>query len=73
VGGSESIDVGGSESIDRQVIVSYIEEVDAPSIGEITGLPPANVDVRIHRIKNIVARRFREGGDRAECSARSRN
>ena len=48
--------------LDRQVIVSYLEDMDAASIGEITGFSPANVAVRIHRIKNILARRFHEGG-----------
>ena len=48
--------------LDRQVIISYLEGLDAASIGEITGLSPANVAMRIHRIKNILARRFREGG-----------
>src|SRR3984893_11280212 len=48
--------------LDRQVIVSYLEDMDAVSIGEITGLSPGNVAVRIHRIKNILARRFHERG-----------
>ena len=48
--------------LDRQVIISYLEDLDAVSIGEITGLSPANVAMRVHRIKNILARRFREGG-----------
>jgi RNA polymerase sigma-70 factor, ECF subfamily len=48
--------------LDRQVIISYLEDMDAASIGEITGLSPGNVAMRIHRIKNILARRFREGG-----------
>jgi RNA polymerase sigma-70 factor (ECF subfamily) len=52
--------------LDRQVIVSYLEEMDAVSIGEITGLSPGNVAMKIHRIKNILARRFHEGGDHAE-------
>jgi RNA polymerase sigma-70 factor (ECF subfamily) len=52
--------------LDRQVIISYLEELDAVSIGEITGLSPGNVAVRIHRIKNILARRFHERGDHAE-------
>jgi RNA polymerase sigma-70 factor (ECF subfamily) len=51
--------------LDRQVIVSYLEDMDAVSIAEITGLSPANVAMRIHRIKSILARRFREGGDHA--------
>jgi RNA polymerase sigma-70 factor (ECF subfamily) len=44
--------------VDRQVIVSYLEDMDAASIGEITGLSPGNVAVRIHRIKNLLAKRF---------------
>ena len=48
--------------LDRQIIVSYLEDLDAVSIGEITGLSSANVAMRIHRIKNVLARRFREGG-----------
>lgn len=47
--------------LDRQIIVSYLEDMDAASIGEITGLSPANVAMRIHRIKNVLARRFHEG------------
>ncbi|HLJ15221.1 MAG TPA: sigma-70 family RNA polymerase sigma factor [Bryobacteraceae bacterium] len=48
--------------LDRQVIVSYLEDMDAVSIGEITGLSPANVAMRIHRIKNVLAKWFHEGG-----------
>jgi RNA polymerase sigma-70 factor, ECF subfamily len=47
---------------DRQVIFSYLEGMDAASIGEITGLSPENVATRIHRIKKVLARRFQEGG-----------
>ncbi len=52
--------------LDRQVIVSYLEDMDAASIGEITGLSPANVAMRIHRIKNVLARRFHKGGKHGE-------
>jgi RNA polymerase sigma-70 factor (ECF subfamily) len=48
--------------LDRQVIVSYLEDMDAASIGEITGLSPGNVAMRIHRIKNVLTKRFHEGG-----------
>lgn len=51
--------------LDRQVIVSYLEDMDAASIGEITGLSPASVAMRIHRVKNVLAKRFREGGNDA--------
>lgn len=46
--------------LDRQVIVSYLEDMDAVSIGEITGLSPGNVAMKIHRIKNILTQRFHE-------------
>jgi RNA polymerase sigma-70 factor (ECF subfamily) len=48
--------------LDRQVIICWLENIDAATIGEITGLSPGNVAVRLHRIKNALARRFREGG-----------
>jgi RNA polymerase sigma-70 factor (ECF subfamily) len=47
--------------LDRQVIVCYLEDMDATSIGEITGLSPGNVAIRIHRIKNVLAKWFHEG------------
>jgi RNA polymerase sigma-70 factor, ECF subfamily len=51
--------------LDRQVIVCWLEGLDAESIGEITGLSPGNVAVRINRIKTILARRFRQRGSYA--------
>jgi RNA polymerase sigma-70 factor, ECF subfamily len=48
--------------LDRQVIVSYLEGMDGASIADITGLSPANVATKIHRIKGILARWFHEGG-----------
>lgn len=47
--------------LDRQVIVSYLEDMDAPAIAEITGLSPGSVAMRIHRIKNLLAKRYRAG------------
>ena len=52
--------------LDRQVIISYLEDMDAASISEITGLSPGNVAMRIHRIKAVLAKRFHEGGSHAE-------
>jgi RNA polymerase sigma-70 factor, ECF subfamily len=51
--------------VDRQVILSCLEGLDAGSIGEITGISPANVAMKIHRIKSILARRFQMGGHHA--------
>ena len=52
--------------LDRQVILSYLEGMDAAAIGEITGLAPGNVATKIHRIKNILTRAFHQGGRHAE-------
>ena len=48
--------------LDRQIIVSYLEGMDAGSIAEITGLSPANIAMKVHRIKHILKRWFAEGG-----------
>jgi RNA polymerase sigma-70 factor (ECF subfamily) len=47
--------------LDRQLILSYLEGLDAADIGEITGLSPSNIATKIHRIKRLLARRFEEG------------
>jgi RNA polymerase sigma-70 factor, ECF subfamily len=52
--------------LDRQVIVSYLEGMDAASTAEITGLSAANVAMKIHRIKNLLTRQFHRGGTHAE-------
>jgi RNA polymerase sigma-70 factor (ECF subfamily) len=52
--------------LDRQVILSYLEGLDAASIGEITGLAPGNVATKIHRIKNLLSRKFHEGARHGE-------
>jgi RNA polymerase sigma-70 factor (ECF subfamily) len=46
--------------LDRQIVISYLEGMDAASIAEITGLSAANVAMKVHRIKNILSRRFLE-------------
>ena len=46
--------------LDRQILILYLEELDAASIAEITGLSAANVAMKIHRVKSILARRFQE-------------
>lgn len=46
---------------DRQIITLYLEGLDAASIGEITGISPGYAATKIHRIKRILAERFRNG------------
>jgi len=48
--------------LDRQVILLYLEGVDAAGIAEVTGISSSNVATKIHRLKNILTRRFQAGG-----------
>jgi RNA polymerase sigma-70 factor (ECF subfamily) len=43
---------------DRQIILLYLEGIDAAAIGEITGFSPGNVATKIHRIKHLLSRQF---------------
>ncbi len=47
--------------LDRQVILLYLEGVEASIIGEVTGLSASYVSTKIHRIKEILAHRFHGG------------
>ena len=47
---------------DRQVVLLYLEDLDAAAIGEITGLSPGAVATKIHRLKAVLARQFAQGG-----------
>ena len=44
--------------LDRQIMISYLEEMDIGTIAEITGISSGNVRMKIHRIKNILSSRF---------------
>ena len=52
--------------LDRQVMLLYLEEEDAASIAEITGLSTANVFTKVSRIKRILVRQFHQGGHHGE-------
>jgi RNA polymerase sigma-70 factor (ECF subfamily) len=54
--------IGALKPADRQVMLLYLEDLDAASIGEITGLSPGAVSVKVHRLKSILARGFQSGG-----------
>jgi RNA polymerase sigma factor (sigma-70 family) len=48
---------------DDQVMLLYLEDHDAASIAEITGLSASAVATRIHRVKHLLSSRFRQGDD----------
>lgn len=48
---------------DAQVMLLYLEDLDAAAIGEIAGLSARAVATKIHRIKAMLARHFQGGRD----------
>ncbi len=44
--------------IDRDVMLLYLEGMDAATIGDVTGLASANVAQKIHRTKKVLQRYF---------------
>lgn len=48
---------------DRQLTLLYLEDLDAASISEITGMSAGAIAVKIHRIKAALAARFQQGGN----------
>ena len=48
--------------IDRQVVLLYLEDHDAATIGEITGLSAGNVATKISRLKKVLGQRANLGG-----------
>lgn len=52
--------------LDRQVMLLYLEQLDAASIAEITGLSGANVATKVRRIKQILIRQFHERKNNVE-------
>jgi RNA polymerase sigma-70 factor (ECF subfamily) len=56
--------------LDRQIILLWLEDVEAAGIAEVTGLSSANVAMKTHRIKNVLARRFRQRQEEHSCPNR---
>jgi RNA polymerase sigma-70 factor, ECF subfamily len=48
---------------DRELMLLYLEDLDAAAIGEIMEMSAVNVRSKVHRIKTILARRFHIGGE----------
>ena len=53
------------DPIDRQIIVSYLDGLEAAEIAEIVGLSRGAVAMKVHRIKRLLARHFKEGATHA--------
>ena len=46
---------------DREVMLLYLEDLDAAAIGEITGMSAGSVRTQVHRLKTVLTRRLRAG------------
>ena len=44
--------------LDRQIMLLYLEDLDASAIAEITGLSAANVATKVHRLKQLLIRQL---------------
>lgn len=54
--------VQGLDPLDKQVMLLYLEDLEAVDIGEVTGLSPGAVATKVHRIKSIIAKRLHPMG-----------
>jgi RNA polymerase sigma-70 factor, ECF subfamily len=52
--------------VDRQVVLLYLEGLDATVISDITGFSPGAVATKLHRLKAVLARQFQQGGRHAD-------
>jgi RNA polymerase sigma-70 factor (ECF subfamily) len=53
--------IGMLKPLDRQIVLLYLEEVDATTISEVTGMSPGNVSTKLHRIRQVLIRQFHQG------------
>jgi len=49
---------------DRQIVLLYLEEMDAAAIGEVVGLSAGAIATKIHRLKIALTRQFHQGASR---------
>ena len=47
--------------LEREVMLLYLEDMDAAGIAEVTGLSARNVATKIHRIKSLLAKALTQG------------
>lgn len=45
-------------TIDRQIMLLYLEDLDAQAISDVVGLSPGNVATKIHRVKQMLSQAF---------------
>jgi RNA polymerase sigma-70 factor (ECF subfamily) len=48
------------EPLDRQIMLLYLEELDAATIAEITGFSATNIATKVHRLKKLLSQRFQK-------------
>jgi RNA polymerase sigma-70 factor (ECF subfamily) len=58
--------IHGLKPLDRQLVLLFLEGEDAAGIARVTGISPGNAATKIHRIKNVLIRRFQAGGNHGQ-------
>ena len=53
--------IGKLKPLDRQILLLYLEEVDAATIGEVTGMSSGNISTKLHRIRRALIDQFHKG------------
>ena len=49
--------------LDKQVMLLYLEGLEAQTIAEVTGMSDGSIATKIHRIKAVLRRQFHQGGE----------
>lgn len=49
------------DALDREIMLLYLEGLDAASISDVTGLSASNIATKIHRIKHLLRHTFNSG------------
>jgi RNA polymerase sigma-70 factor (ECF subfamily) len=44
--------------LDRQIMICYLEGMDAEAIGELVGMSDGAVAMKVHRVKRLLTKRF---------------
>ena len=48
--------------LDRQIMLLYLEGLDAAATGEVVGLSASNVATKVHRLKRVLAQQVHQKG-----------
>jgi RNA polymerase sigma-70 factor, ECF subfamily len=53
--------IQGLAPLDRQIMICYLEGMEADAIGDLVGMSHGAVAMKVHRVKRLLARKFHGG------------